>query len=239
MGSTSVVRQGSHKTTPETFRRTIWAVHGRDPRPDFHSWKGVFPAEGDPPEWLQRRVLRKGFPRHQCANENHLTPKQQPPKHLQTPHTHTHTLTQNPQNVGPIFHQSQRIGKCRTWPKQHWPKYCWLEWKLARTGLAQIERSLLKTAVSNFFGCALFGTVDRVVGHPRPIGVRWVSLPGPTGDLNGQGGIKAKRQPFLWLWSVVLSMSCGGLPNKVNVSSLQCLCSHFVSNNSSFLVIGM
>ena len=59
--------------------------------------------------------------------------------------------------------------------------------------MAQIERSLLKTAVSIVLIVHFFGTVDRVVGHPRPIGVRWVSLQGPTGDL------KAKRQPFLWL----------------------------------------
>ena len=45
--------------------------------------------------------------------------------------------------------------------------------------------------------------------------------------LDAQGGIKAKRQPFCG-WSVVLSASRGGLPNKVNVISLHHLCTRFV-----------
>ena len=72
----------------------------------------------------------------------------------------------------------------------------------------------------------VFRTVDRAVGHPRPslagIGVPWGSLRGPT-DVDAQGGIKIKRQPFWGCWSVVLSMSCGGLPNKVNVIARQFL----------------
>ena len=38
---------------------------------------------------------------------------------------------------------------------------------------------------------------------------------------------QAERQPF-GCWSVVLSMSRGGLPNKVNVISLHCFCTRFV-----------
>ena len=61
----------------------------------------------------------------------------------------------------------------------------------------------LKTVVPVFLVVHVCRTVDRVVGHPRPllsgIGVPWVSLPGPT-DVPG---IKAERQPFVvvGVWS--------------------------------------
>ena len=67
------------------------------------------------------------------------------------------------------------------------------------------------------------------MGHPRP------SLAGHRCSVGVLAGTHrcammprvASRQsanPFVGCWKVVLSMSCGGLPNKVNVISLHCLC---------------
>ena len=90
-----------------------------------------------------------------------------------------------------------------------------------------------KTAVPVFSVVHVCRTVDRVVGHPRPrlsgIGVPWGVLAlDPPMCLDAQGGTKAERQPFCGCWSVVLSMSRGGLPNKVSVISLHYFCTRFV-----------
>ena len=76
-------------------------------------------------------------------------------------------------------------------------------------------------------------TVDRVVGHPQPslsgIGAPWVSLPGyPLMCLDARGWHQGEASTLRGCWSVVLSMSRGGPPNKLNVVSLHCFCTRFV-----------
>ena len=88
------------------------------------------------------------------------------------------------------------------------------------------------------FGCARLVALWFVLWATHGLRLRALVYRGcpcrdPPMCLDVQGGIKAKRQPFCGCWSVVLSMSCGGLANKVNVISLQCLCTRFVSNNGS------
>ena len=83
------------------------------------------------------------------------------------------------------------------------------------------------------FGCARLSHCGSSCGplHGLPLRAsvyRGCPCRDPPVCLDAQVGIKAKRQRFCGCWSVVLSMSCGGLPNKVNVIAPFCPCTCFV-----------
>ena len=97
---------------------------------------------------------------------------------------------------------------------------------------------LLQTVVSVFWLCtfvALWIVLSATHGLPLRASVyRGCPCRDPPMCLDAQGGIMAKRQPFLWLLEcVVLSISLGG-PNKVNVIAPFCSRTCFVFDNSSW-----
>ena len=92
--------------------------------------------------------------------------------------------------------------------------------------VSYINCTLLKVVVPVFLVVHVCRTVDRVVGRPRPflssIGARGCPRWDPPMCLDAQGDINP-----LWLLEV-LSISRGGLPNKLNAVPLHWFCTRFV-----------